>query len=165
MKVLLQPANAVIEIDDADLPLFSAHRWTIVRGGHTRYATCRIGRKMHYLHRLVAGAPDGQVVDHIDGNGLNNSRANLRAVTQQQNTWNRHNGTKVGRHGAYWNPMMRIEGKRLHLGMFPDEHTAKQARAYVASQLRGDFAPETGISLDGFDPMLLSPTIRAILAA
>lgn len=164
MKVLLQPANEVVEIDADDLPSFSQHRWTIVRGGATKYATCRIGRRIAYLHRFLASPPAGMVVDHRDGNGLNNTRANLRVITQQQNMWNTHRSRKPGRHGKYWNPIMRVGKRRVRLGMFPDEQTAIQAQAYVEGLLRGEFSAKAGVNLTSFDPMLLSPAIRTILS-
>jgi len=56
----------------------------------TRYARARIDQKTVFLHRLVlanAGIeiPDDMVVDHIDRNGVNNSRGNLRVVTRSEN--------------------------------------------------------------------------------
>ena len=41
-----------------------------------------------FMHRMIMNAPDGMSVDHIDGNGLNNQRANLRLVSRGQNRSN-----------------------------------------------------------------------------
>lgn len=76
-----------IIVDEADLPLVGHITWSIStkRGSHTRYAINFAGGKRHYLHRLLINPPEGMEVDHIDGNGLNNTRANLRVVTRSEN--------------------------------------------------------------------------------
>ena len=77
----------VAEIDDRDVDRVSVHRWSVFepRGSKTRYARSSIGGKTVYLHRLVLSAEKGDEIDHIDGEGLNNTRANLRFVTHAEN--------------------------------------------------------------------------------
>ncbi|MBN1362949.1 MAG: HNH endonuclease [Sedimentisphaerales bacterium] len=96
-------------------------------------------------------APKGMVVDHIDGNGLNNRRSNLRLCTPQQNQWNRcvsrarlqqglfkgvHHRTDSGK------PCARItyRGKTLHLGVFDTAIEAAKAYDRKAIELHGEFA-------------------------
>lgn len=163
MRILLSPSTDVIEIDDSDLVLFSKHRWWVVRSNHLRYVQGRVNGRKVYLHRFLLGPPTGKVVDHKDGNGLNNRRSNLRVVTQQENTWNRRQGA-VGFRDGYWHAAMRVGRQRIHLGFFPDEETAHKARAYVERKVRGELARESGIDTLDFDPLLLTPTARALLA-
>jgi hypothetical protein len=78
--------------DEEDSVLLTAYRWHLSRKSHTSYVIRRIrtpkGRKTVYLHREITKAPAGLVVDHINGNGLDNRRENLRVVTAQENAWN-----------------------------------------------------------------------------
>lgn len=163
MKILLSPHPEIIEIDESDLATFSRHRWWIVRHGHLTYVQGRVNGQKTYLHRVLTSAPKGRVVDHIDGNGLNNTRSNLRVVTQRENTLNRRQGG-IGFRDGYWHAAMRIGDRRVHLGFFPDEETARKAKAFAAKRVHGDFARELDLDLSGFDPLLLTPTARAVLA-
>lgn len=90
-------------IDSEDYNLVKDYRWHIIRGkrdGYTqKYVQYSIpdphdftsSLERGYLHRLITGAPKGMVVDHINGNGLDNRRCNLRVVTRSENLKNRHN--------------------------------------------------------------------------
>lgn len=90
-------ATRPIVIDEEDAELVSKYRWYIVqrKGSLTLYACGHlIGgdfKKSVYMHRVILGNPNA-VVDHIDGDGLNNRRSNLRATTQSVNiqaAWDR----------------------------------------------------------------------------
>ena len=79
-------------VDDDDFALVSGFKWRAT-AGKTKYAvtTDKTNRKKIILmHRLILGLLSNPllVTDHIDGNGLNNTRANLRACTQAQNVRN-----------------------------------------------------------------------------
>lgn len=75
-------------MDAEDFDELNKHKWCAVRRGNTFYAT-RGGRgKGILMHRVIMHAPDGMVVDHIDGNGLNNCKSNLRIYTRAQNNYN-----------------------------------------------------------------------------
>jgi hypothetical protein len=56
------------------------------------------------MHRVLLGVPPGMVADHINGNGLDNRRENLRVVTKQENGWNRGapSTNKSGHKGVHW---------------------------------------------------------------
>lgn len=81
-------------IDANDVDLIAGRNWHACDGYKTSYAGCRFrlerGKsKIILLHRLLMEAPDGMHVDHIDGDGLNNRRENLRVVTHSENLHNR----------------------------------------------------------------------------
>lgn len=84
-------AGDLITVDEADWPVVSKFRWWACRrrGSFTRYAQTAVvvdGKKtMMYLHRLLMDPKPGEVVDHIDGDALNNTRENLRIVSQSEN--------------------------------------------------------------------------------
>lgn len=80
--------EAVISPEDVDL--VKAYRWHLSRrGSGIRYAATRIDGRHVYMHRLISDAPAGKVVDHCDGDGLNNRRENIRVCTQADNMMNR----------------------------------------------------------------------------
>lgn len=92
-------------IDDEDFELVKPFRWTTkvsscVKGSF--YAVCKTvidGRRVTlYMHRLIAKAKTGELVDHIDHDPLNNRRSNLRTCSHAQNMRNRkaHAGSSTG---------------------------------------------------------------------
>jgi hypothetical protein len=76
----------VAVIDAQDLPLAEKYSWCARRHRNTTYAQSGRG----YLHALIMETPEGMVTDHINGNGLDNRRQNLRVVTNQENLNNMH---------------------------------------------------------------------------
>lgn len=70
-------------VDDADYDWLSRFKWHFERG----YA-CKKTREKVYMHKLINGAPKGMHTDHINGNGLDNRRDNLRSATAAQNSMN-----------------------------------------------------------------------------
>jgi len=87
-------------VDEIDYPFLAKHLWTVSNSRSKRYAMRNVGpahdRKMLYMHKLVLyrmGLPpsDKHVVgDHINGNGLDNRRCNLRWATISENNKNVH---------------------------------------------------------------------------
>ena len=90
-------------------------------------------QKNYFIHRLVAFAfleldieNQKQVIDHQDRNPLNNFVSNLRIVTQQQNQFNR-NANGYSRHRGKWQSQIKLDGKKIHLGLFDNEADASKA--------------------------------------
>lgn len=100
------------------------------------------------LARMVADAPKGKHVDHIDRNPLNNARDNLRVCTQAQNAKNRSKsfGTKFPWKGVhlmqsgYYYGVVRSEGIRWKAGPFKTEEEAARAYDELAAWRFGEFA-------------------------
>jgi len=102
-----------------------------------------------HLHRLILGAQPGELVDHIDGNGLNNLMSNLRICTNAQNQRNQRpqkGGTSIYK-GVYWRKdnkkwmaYIQFDRERTHLGCFNSELDAAVAYDKKARELFGEFA-------------------------
>lgn len=93
-----------ILFDDIDKELVNSKTWKIVdkNTGHTKYAITKPGGK--FMHRLIMDCPKGLEVDHINGNGLDNRRINLRICSRSQNSCNRPapSNNITGYKGVYW---------------------------------------------------------------
>jgi hypothetical protein len=82
--------NAILRIDECDAHLLEGVKWTPdKRSNGLIYAHRKIAGGKLYLHRLIMKPCRSLVVDHIDRDGLNNTRANLRVVRPAVNLWNR----------------------------------------------------------------------------
>ncbi len=133
-------------VDAADYEELSKYKWYAKRHGPTTYATCIKDGRIVYMHRMIMRPGKGLLVDHIDGNGLNNRRCNLRICTHQQNQANRgpRGGSSrfvgVHRHGDKWHASIRCRGEYFYLGLFDDEVEAAKARDRKAYELHGEYA-------------------------
>src|ERR1700761_3055809 len=91
MKEIKLKGGEICLVDDDDFDLVSGYKWYLSHGKNTNYARSKSQRPNHVaMHRLILNLTDPkQIVDHIDGNGLNNVRKNLRICTVGQNLCNR----------------------------------------------------------------------------
>jgi hypothetical protein len=133
-------------VDAADYKRLSKYKWRVGRRGRNVYAACRVKGKVVWMHRLIMRPRKGYVVDHIDGNGLNNRRCNLRVCTHQQNLANRRSWGGSSRFvGVYrkrnkWVAGITYRGEYFYLGIFEDEVEAARARDRKAYELHGPYA-------------------------
>jgi hypothetical protein len=126
-------------VDLAHYSKIAQHRWHAQRAGRTHYARATIDGKKVQMHRLILGISPDLLVDHKDGNGLNNSSLfgefNLRPATSRLNGQNRHDpklsrfpGVTQDKRDGKWVAYIQIKGKRKSLGYHRNEEDA--ARAY-----------------------------------
>lgn len=150
-------AGRVVRVDEGDYGLVSQYRWHIHepepkpgRRQQGPYAVTLIwengrGRTL-FMHDLIMGAKG---IDHVDHDGLNNRRSNLRVATGTQNAGNqrpqlsvtsRYKG--VSRHSptGKWQAGIQAAGRKYHLGYFSSEVEAARTYDAAAHELFGEFA-------------------------
>jgi len=123
-------------IDDDDYEEISKYKWFANKRGKTYYAirnsTYENGKRyLIYMHSIIAGTPKGMETDHMNGNGLDNRKENLRIVTKRTNQQNRHQEKSSRYSGVYWDNQKMIwragiqfNGKHYSLGRWDDEKDA-----------------------------------------
>lgn len=134
MKTIKLTKGEVCLLDDEDFNIYGHLKWCVSSNG---YAKRNPGTKVPhvYLHRLIAGAKKGQLVDHINGNRLDNRRDNLRLCGSAGNT--RNSGSRGGSSqfkGVYrqnqigqWSAQVTVQGKAIWIGNFRNERHAAMA--------------------------------------
>lgn len=144
-------------VDECDAELVAPFRWNVMPSRSTFYAAVmkntsrRTGRTTitTRMHRLILNAPVGTQVDHIDGNGLNNTRANLRLCSQADNLMNKaryannptgFTGVTIYKPNGKFIGTIRIRSKAIHLGYFDTAVEAALAFDEAARRYRGSFA-------------------------
>lgn len=152
MKAITLSNGLTALVDDEDFQTVAAYRWQANQHGngwraarHTRRADG--SKTKQYMHQLLM--PGVALVDHINGNALDNRRANLRPATRAGNSRNqrRRHDNRSGfkgvsweaRRGA-WRAYIRADGRQIHLGQFHDPSEAARAYDNAARRLHGAFA-------------------------
>jgi len=113
-------------VDEDDYKKLCIRKWYFKPNSKTLdtgYASSRAG----YMHRIIVNAPSNMLVDHINGDKLDNRKSNLRLCTMSQNKANstQYSSNKSGYKGVYWHKhvkkwqsQIRYKGKIYHLGSF-----------------------------------------------
>ena len=153
MREIPLPHEKTAIVDDADYESLSLHHWSCCKAGYAMRGFSINGKKMYLkMHHVVAGRPPhGYVVDHINGNRLDNRRCNLRFVTYQQNAFNAHkhqveNGTSRFKGVSYmkdkhkWRSRIMIGGREKHIGLYGTEEEAALAYNEAAKSYFGEYA-------------------------
>lgn len=121
------------KIDEGDRPLLVGRSWHITNTG---YVAARISNKIVLLHRLITRAPADAVVDHINGDRLDNRRANLRVVSQRMNSQNQrlsaasssgYRGVCWDRQRNKWIAQATLHGRHIFIGRFETVEQAAEA--------------------------------------
>ena len=132
-------------VDAADYKRLSRYRWNAFESGGKTYARRSTPGGTILMHREIMKPPPGMVVDHINGNSLDNRRCNLRICTPQQNEHNKPPRGRSPYKGVYphrdkWQAVIKHQGTTHHLGTFTDPIKAARARDRKAKQLQGPYA-------------------------
>ena len=138
-------------VDAQDAHRLAHHQWWQQGDAATDLVTHDGSKTISYLHREIQPTPPGLLVDHINGNRLDNRLANLRCATPSQNNANsRDRPRRSGYRGVYphcqtgrWIAQISIAGLQ-HLGLFDDPADAARAYDIAARAAWGPFARTNG---------------------
>lgn len=163
-------------VDDEDAEFLSLWKWSYsnpnkgkkeyaIRGHHFKGENRSTTYTMHrILLERILGRPlgEGEVPDHKDGNGLNNTRENLRLATTQKNNQNlrslqanatsRYKGVSWDSRRQKWRAVIRALGKKMELGRFDGEVMAAKAHDIAAIKYHGEFAVTNAMLFPGEIP-------------
>lgn len=157
MKEIKAGSGRAAFVDDSDFDLVNSHNWQ--SHSHRRTFVVHRKRKMTdpqdlpkkiYLHRFILNAKKGQIIDHKDGNSLNNQKSNLRFCTNAENA--RNSRSRIGAtsrflgvskhrtNRAKWVAQYQEYGKSYHIGIYESEVEAALAYNVAASFAFREFA-------------------------
>lgn len=136
--IVLTRKGIAIQVDPEDFSWVSAYTWSLSYG----YPVTRRNKKLFRLSRLLVAAPVGMVVDHINGDPLDNRRANLRICTQAHNCFNtsKRSGTYRGVHFDASRKKWVARIAQTMLGRFETEEAAARAWDLTAREWYGPYA-------------------------
>lgn len=138
------------QVDEADYEMVAAYRWYAVQTARSRIyvlSGAYINGKRWYLHRFLLR--DAQAIDHVDGNGLNNQRCNLRAANATENNRNRRKSRSMSsrfkgvvwhKERQEWRVHITVNRKQLYVGTFACEGCGAIAYDNAARKFFGEFA-------------------------
>lgn len=134
-------------VDDEDYDALAVFTWHLSVRGYAARSTPRPSRRTVLMHRQLL--PDAAIVDHANGDRLDNRRINLRACTISQNNCNRGpyarnrsgiKGVSYCKQTGRWRATVSIDGRMKQLGRFHSPEEAAAAYAAAATRLQGEFA-------------------------
>lgn len=144
--------TTIIDNEDADLTRVS---WHSLPSGKNFYAANRRNHKTTLMHRVILeriigrGLLSDEYADHIDGNGLNNRRSNIRLATASQNSMNQKRNTQnttgfkgvsFSKEKQLFRANITVQKRTKHLGYFRTAEEAHEAYKNAATIYFGEFA-------------------------
>lgn len=135
MKEIKLKHGETVLVDEEDFEELNKYKWCLNSGG---YATrMNDGHTSILMHRFINKTPKGLETDHINGNKLDNRRANLRSVTHSQNQIHSRlpktntsgfKGIVWDKKNKKWQVQIKLNQKNIYLGRYSDVELAKVAR-------------------------------------
>lgn len=151
MKAIEVRAGIFVLVDDDDFEMVSKFNWHLSFQNDGAFYCRRWDRSLSKnvrLHRQITGAKPGELVDHINGDTLDNRKQNLRIATPLQNARNKKlaknntsgfKGVEWESRRSKWLASIRVEGKRRHLGYFDDAMAAAETYEAASKNIFGEF--------------------------
>jgi hypothetical protein len=153
MRKIALTQNKFALVDDEDYLSLCKHKWYAAKYPCNYYAFGKIITKNNVrlnirMHRFILKPPPGKQVDHINGNGLDNRRCNLRVCTNSENQQNRHKvcsnsgfkGVSWDKNENKWRTKIGVKGKTIHIGYYDEKLDAAHAYDVAANSYFGVFA-------------------------
>lgn len=132
-------------VDDEDYEWLSCYKWCTSNHSGTDYV---INSKLEYMHRLILCPPYGMVCDHINHDGLDNQKENIRVCTSSENQINKKPqlGFTSKYKGVYWHirnkwaSLIKINQRGYHCGLYINEEDAALVYNLYAITIFGKYA-------------------------
>ena len=153
VKILNINASKRALVDDQDAESVGKHKWTVTKSGYAIGYLEKVNRKSRLIlmHRLIMGATKDQMIDHINGDKLDNRRKNLRFCTKAQNNRNSkkpHSNNTSGYKGVFWSKQKRkwlaqivVDRTQIGLGFFNSKEEASETYKQASRKYCGEFSP------------------------
>lgn len=153
MKEIMVGNGLSAQVDDEDYGWLNQYKWHLgTKKCGTQYAIRHLyingKRSTITMHQDILKTPKGMCTDHINGNGLDNQKRNIRICTPSENCMNRkpqggtskYKGVSLHSIGGRWKCRIKTKGKIYNLGHYDSEEEAARKYNEVASSMFGKFA-------------------------
>lgn len=153
MKEIKLPKGKVAMVDDEDFEELNKYKWCAFKGNSTYYVSraTRVAKKQKVLlmHRVIMKTPKGMHTDHINGDGLDNQRSNLRIATHSENMRNTrmsknntsgYKGVCWDKNAKKWHVQITVDSKLIYLGLYDTVEDGYKAYCIACIKYHGEFA-------------------------
>ena len=151
MKKIKLSQNKYTIVDDEDYNFLNKYKWSTSKNKNVYYARKRHNNTKITMHRMIMNQDKNKQIDHINGNGLDNRKCNLRICTQSQNLHNAriskrntsgYKGISWYKKSKKWLVRISVNGKNKHIGYFIDINEAKNSYIKAAKKYHKEFASD-----------------------